>query len=54
MGTDIKKAKESVSKITKQSKGSKNFFRVILYEDHCDSELIRTYPSGEGFTENAA
>ena len=54
MEKEIEKARLSVSKIVKsyQEEGSSCFFRIVIYRDHCDKDIIETYPSDQNFTED--
>ena len=54
MKKEIMKARLSVLKIVNhyQDKGSSCFFRIVIYRDHCDEDIIETYPSDQNFTED--
>lgn len=54
MNAEIVKARESVRKITSDSTFANKFYKVILYEDHCDEDLIRKFPNGDGFTNDSS
>jgi hypothetical protein len=41
MSAEIKKARESVRRISTGENSESKYFKIVLYEDHCDSELIR-------------
>jgi hypothetical protein len=41
METEIEKARESVRKITMGENSASIYFKIILYKDHCDPDIIR-------------
>ena len=52
MCRDIDRAKVSVGQLIQhfKEKGSSSEFRIVIYRDHCDDELIETIPQGNEFT----
>ena len=52
MSSDIARAKVSVGQLIQHflSRGNSSEFRIVIYRDHCDSNILETFPSGEEFT----
>ena len=53
MSRDISRAVISVGQLVKRfaSRGSSSKFRVVIYRDHCDANIIETFPNGRSFTD---
>ena len=53
MGIDIEKARESIQTLVQLYKKTNELieFRVVTYRDHCDTDIIETFPSGTVFLE---
>ena len=52
MNLDITRVRLSVGQLISSfiSEGNSAQFRVVVYRDHCDDEIIETFPHGNGFT----
>ncbi|KAI6658695.1 hypothetical protein LOD99_10969 [Oopsacas minuta] len=52
MCTDIERARISVNQFIKKYKerGSETEFKVVIYRDHCDSNIIEKFPNDNKFT----
>ena len=52
MRTDIARARISVGQFISKYKeqGSESEFKVVIYRDHCDSNIIEMFPNTSNFT----
>ena len=53
MSVDIDKARQSVAKIVKlyEMKNKNSHFKIVIYRDHCDEDIIETFPPDSSFAE---